>query len=592
MTDTDRQAEVAELDRRLPDATDTAEVLNIVVRLCGAEESQSAPTPCGLGEWLLTTLQNTQTTRMKAFFAVREAYDRRRTAGTLDELKDADKAFNSAKTAQAEERHNRKKTLAFLDEANARLGEVLGGLKTDSRWLTDTGGRIDPSGQLHPSAGVVVDGRLVPTSGPLYAHHVRTLEADEADPRPVEFLSIFDVNARWAQGFRAGRKLKHPLLPIVRRWLECRAAPLEKRHVITVSERDINYSRMPAYVDLATLSPVEAVMVDGEPLASGGLAHLSTWRRIRRPKPEANGQRVFPFAGPDSIGGTTVKDVVIRALADLPRSDLRSPLIGDVHRLSALAFALTEFGPIPQGLGAVFIGGADTPANRKRWWTACRFLRNLDVTIDHRTGEFVTLANVDPDGAGGVHIGPPAWWRGRGDNAKWRLSGALWRPVNIGGGGLRGGGNVISRYAGVARTLAGLEARLSYSSTAGRGRRGRVPDALRPASRGGPGMEVWVRWRDVLTLAGENVKPDASPLGTDGRRYRRRVEALEAAGYVVEPGASAAKAGDTIELVKIMKGGRNHEAGLFIRASARFCAAASGQQRWERLPAGHIPGLS
>ena len=369
--------------------------------------------------------------------------------------------------------------------------------------------------------------------------------------------------------------------------VEALPAALDTRHVITIADRrgdGRNLHRVPALVDLATLSPVEAVMVDGEPMASGGPEALTKWRRVR---PKAGEQRAFAFAGPRSLGGQAVGDVVIRTLASLPRMDMRSPIVGDVARTAALAFALTGYGPIPDSAGGVFVGGRDTLPNRQRWWKACEWLRHLTVTINERTGEWVGLANVNPDGAGGVHLGPPAWWRGRGEGQRWRLSGALWRPVRIGGG--RGAGGQDEHYTGLARTLAGFEARLCYSPSAGRGKRGRVPDALRPVRRGGPGPEVWIAWRDAITLAGENVPADATGQGSEGRRYRRRVDALIEAGYEVGPHGKAAPAGDTAEIVRVQSGGRHRgEAGLWVRASAKFCAAASGQQSWERVPADRL----
>ena len=371
--------------------------------------------------------------------------------------------------------------------------------------------------------------------------------------------------------------------------VEALPAALDTRHAITITDRrgdGRNLHRVPALADLATLSPVEAVMVDGEPMASGGPEALTTWRRVR---PKTGEQRAFAFAGPRSLGGQAVGDVVIRTLASLPRMDMRSPIVGDVARTAALAFALTGYGPIPDSAGAVFVGGRDTLPNRQRWWKACEWLRAMTITINERTGEWVGLANVDPDGAGGVHLGPPAWWRGKGEGQRWRLSGALWRPVRIGGG--RGAGGQDEHYSGLARMLAGFEARLCYSPSSGRGKRGRVPDTLRPVRRGGPGPEVWIGWRDAITLAGENVPADATGQGSEGRRYRRRVDALIEAGYKVESHGEAAPVGDTVEIVRVRSGGRHRgEAGLWVRASARFCAAASGRQTWERIPAGRLLG--
>ena len=373
------------------------------------------------------------------------------------------------------------------------------------------------------------------------------------------------------------------LAVVWRVWLAV-ARPIETRHVISVTAGDGRpLHRVPALVDLATLSPVEAVTVDGVPLVSAGPEPLSTWRRVRPGK-----QRAVAFAGPRSLGGQAVGDVVIRKLASLPRMDMRSPIVGDVARVAALAFGLTGYGPIPDTAGAVFVGGQNTPANRERWWKACEWLRHMTITINERTGEWVGLANVDPDGEGGVHLGPPAWWRGKGNKQRWRLSGALWRPVQIGGKKRRGAGGQEVFHSGLARTLAGLEARLCYAPTAGRGKAGRVPDTLRPERPGGAGLRVFVAWQDLLTLAGEAVPIDATARSAraEHARFLRRVDALIAAGYHVPERGGGAPIGDTVEIVRVVDGrGHGQVAGVWIRASARFCEAASGRREWERIPA-------
>ena len=61
---------------------------------------------------------------------------------------------------------------------------------------------------------------------------------------------------------------------------------------------------------------------------------------------------------------------------------------------------------------------------------------------------------------------------------------------------------------------------------------------------------------------------DAPAQSTWGRRYRRRVDALIAAGYLVLANGGAAAAGDTIEIVRVHSGGKHRgEAGLLVRAS-------------------------
>ena len=73
----------------------------------------------------------------------------------------------------------------------------------------------------------------------------------------------------------------------------------------------------------------------------------------------------------------------------------------------------------------------------------------------------------------------------------------------------------------------------------GRGQGGRLPDYLKPVRKGGPGPDVFIPWRNVLRLAGERA-PDDDASSTLRVRYKRRIEALRAAGLVVQDGQGAA----------------------------------------------------
>ena len=129
---------------------------------------------------------------------------------------------------------------------------------------------------------------------------------------------------------------------------------------------------------------------------------------------------------------------------------------------------------------------------------------------------------------------------------------------------------------------------LAYSSPAGKGKHGRTPDLLRPTRPGGAGPDAFIPWRALLSLAGEPVPADAGPKSAWGRRYRRRVDALVAAGYHVPARGGVGPAGDTVEIVRVVNGqGHGQAAGLWIRASARFCAAYRDQVK-TRLPAARL----
>ena len=154
-----------------------------------------------------------------------------------------------------------------------------------------------------------------------------------------------------------------------------------------------------------------------------------------------------------------------------------------------------------------------------------------------------------------------------------------------------GSGGAAGFQSGLNRTLAGLESALAYSRPAGKGKHGRTPDLLRPIRTGGAGPETFMPWRAVLSLAGEPVPADAEPQSVWGRRYRRRVDALNAAGYRVPARGGVAPAGDTVKIVRVASGaGKSATGGLWIRASARFCAAYSDNNPVRLSAAGLFEG--
>ena len=340
-------------------------------------------------------------------------------------------------------------------------------------------------------------------------------------------------------------------------------------------------NRMPAIGDLATIAPVEAIEVDGEPVASGAPRSVLAGRRPKAWRPRQG--RLFGHL--ERIGGCEIGDAVITALRNWPIDDLRSRRIGDVYRLASLVFAAARgmHGITPRD-GAIFLTGQDTPANRKRWYEACESADGLLLIVNPRTGQPLKLLVADWDLAGNTTLWPPVWWDGK---TRHRLSGALWRDLRL----RTGSTDAHTGGSGIERTLAGLEAMLSYAPTAGRGQHARTSNHLVPIRPGGPGPNVYVSWRDVLRLSGEHTPADEAPNGAASRRYRRRVAHLRQLKYEVPAGANAAPAGDTIEIIRQVKGGRSHEAGIVIRASARFAEAVTGTRRVVRIPASKLlPG--
>lgn len=380
---------------------------------------------------------------------------------------------------------------------------------------------------------------------------------------------------------------KHPLVPIVRAWQGKPGDLSESRLIVTSvmrEDRDVPprpLLRSPALLDLATLSAVE---VDGEVLATptpGGMKR----KTYRRKHPPAQGE-LFP--GPRTLAGLAA-DPVIQATSQFDLAgDERNPIRGDVIAIGRIVFALTGPVVVPPELGAAFIGGKDTPANRQRWWTALEVLNAMTLRVDERTGEWRNLGAIDIHADGAASIGPPAWWieESNAPDRRFRLAGGLFRPVLV-DDATRGPGR--GYWGSLGRTIDGIEAILGYSPSAGRGRQGRIPDLLRPAygRKSGPGPEVFIPWRVVLRASGEGVPDDADPKGRHGARYRDRIDALKEAKYVAA-GRKPAPAHDTIEIVRIQTGRRQRKGGLWVRATARFVEAtrkAQNRKNWTRIPA-------
>ena len=281
---------------------------------------------------------------------------------------------------------------------------------------------------------------------------------------------------------------------------------------------------------------------------------------------------------------------MVEAVAGLFLSgDERNPIRADVLKLGVLAFALNGPAELTDEEGAILVGGRDTPANRQRFNRAAGALRSLSVEVEPG----IRWDLMDAERGPVNRIGPPRWWAGywrereAAEQEKrplpkskkpiaFRFTGTLFRAVkNI--DAKDGRGYDLGYWGTVARTVAGIEAALAWGPSAGKGKGGRTADLLRAVRRGGPGEAVFIPWWQVLRLSGERVGEDAETRGAMGERYRRRVQMLQDAGYVVSDNGPA-PAGDTVEIVEVVRGS-GREAGLRVRASARFCAAvASGEQ--------------
>lgn len=443
---------------------------------------------------------------------------------------------------------------------------------------------------LRPGAKVILHTgppRVLMTEDGSPLETIMTLIAVDAASPEAGPLPIPMVHASWREAAERARDIdgpmpRHPLENLIRAWQKHRPQGLARRHLIATAEckpptgrTPLILARTPGVLALASAA-LEVVEVDGVPFATRQPGGLARWRY--KPMQPRQGDM---FGAPKTLDGRATAGVLFEGLARLYTGDERNPLRADLIRLGRIAYALTGPTIFTEAEGAILVGGADTKANRARWWTAMRAGHSMTVTLDPRTRRWVKVLDVAPDLKGDSWFGPPRWWlEGSGPTA-YRLTGGLFRPA-LAGGGRRG--PRIGHLGTVHRTVAGIEGALAWGPSTGKAEAGRIPDNLRPVRRGGPGPEVFIPAWQVLRLAGEAVRPDAfGP--TERQRYKRRCADLKTAGYFLPPGErGTAPAGDTIEIVRQVRGSRARPAGLVVRATARYSAAyASGSH--VRIPA-------
>ena len=377
--------------------------------------------------------------------------------------------------------------------------------------------------------------------------------------------------------------LLNPLAPLVKAWPGPPAA-YPSRHVNGIQRDGAVYSKTPALLAATMSSQVEIVQVNGEPFAGcqPGMPE-SARARAYRPK-RVQGELFSP--GPARIDGVSTNDLLLVGLDQWDLSnDERVTLRHDIIRLGRATYALTGRATIPEDVGARWLTGQQhvTETARRRWWDVLRAMHRMTVQVNPRTHRWLRLFDVDPTLEGDASIGPSTWWSASSDGSgprSWRLPGSLWRPPLV--------GDAPTGYWGaVDLTVDGLEGALTRGPTTGRGTDGRVPDYLKPVRKGGPGPDVFIPWRNVLRLTGERA-PDDDASSTLRVRYKHRVEALEAAGLMVNGEDDEAEAGATIEIVRRQSaGGRGKKAGLMVRASARFVEAyrlGQNSAAWTLLP--------
>ena len=373
------------------------------------------------------------------------------------------------------------------------------------------------------------------------------------------------VHQIWLDAPKANRT-KHPMAPLVKAWQE-RARSPGKVTVTTAA----GMTRRPELVSTLRRTPwadhysLETVPVDGEPMTARmpDLVELfpEPKRRLRRLYKPADSRLLLRVDGVRELP----RDLRLVALEGLP-----GVLAGDVLALACLAHGIDRPMRIDERDGAALLarsrdGGFRSPkaTDIRRFWQAAADLRAVLMYDPHGSGRWADLAKVEPvPNQRGIILGRPTWMHYlKGD--RWTLTAE---------GGRAATARIVAGEGGAAgRLITGIEYRLAARWD---GRPGIAPD-LRPEWKGGHGQPVFIAWRDAMNLMGDVW--DRADTGADraaSQRWQRLTAAIIKAGYLIHNLRGEAAAGDSVEVIGAVKGGRSRTAGLRVRASARFVEAA------------------
>ena len=405
------------------------------------------------------------------------------------------------------------------------------------------------------------------------------------------------VIAEWKTLQAAGAgPVPNPLGALVAAWQDMpRGIDHARIDMVQDSRARVQASKVPALHHAAAQVPLIAgelvtVAMDGEPFASTGPLPM---RRYRRQRPPPGQMDVLPA----TLDGRATGDMVLSALADTPLTGMQyRTLRGDLRGFGELVFALGGTLEISAADLIRLSGWSGDPAEQiprlGRLLQLARFLSaDLGDGLPHwlfRLEKENELTGLDAL----YSIGAGKWWQAgskAGSSNAWRLSGGLWRPT----ASSYRHGLPVGYWGTAMRAVAGIEAALSWSATAGKGRKGRIPDLLRPLRRGGPGPERFIEHWRVLRYAGEPVTAESYRTSSGQRmKYNRLIESLNALQYVCPTPSRPAPAAGTIEITRIVKGGRGHPGGIMVRATTRFCEAYArgqgGEANWTSVPVAHV----
>ena len=361
---------------------------------------------------------------------------------------------------------------------------------------------------------------------------------------------------------------EHPLAPLVQAWQERPQTPAKStvttvegmtRRLATISD-----ARRVPWTDSYDL---DAAIVDGEPMM---MWITDPARLFQEGRPRRTRRLFKPGEGlPLKVDGVKALPHDLRLVA---LEGLSPILAGDVLTLGGVVWALNQSVRITERDGAALLartrkGGYRGPkaSDVKRFWDAAAELAAMILHDPAGSGRWLPLAILEPVPGKRwlLDMKRPEWMNYRRGGERYTLTAE---------GGRAGKARVQAGESGAAgRLITGIEYRLAARFD---GKSGTAPD-LRPETKGGPGHPVFLPWRDAMALMGDSWnRTDPKADDAAQHRWRRMVASLLKAKYRIKTLRGQAEAGDSVEIVEVVRGSRARPAGLRVRASARFVEAA------------------
>ena len=353
--------------------------------------------------------------------------------------------------------------------------------------------------------------------------------------------------------------IRHPFAPLLEAWLlrqyEIKQRP-ENAKVLTINglARTPNHMKTAALAQWGTIPDAHIIEVDGEPVSSP--------YHYRPKRPLNSDPNSLALKIPGTRAAMDLRLALLRDIEQHAHIDRRSPLPNDTLYFMTLSAALIHpliihVDDVGAMMASHFSASGATPKKKKSWrdraWSAIAW-SSMDIKLP--SGHWMPIVRVDRGGdlpEGMIRIWPYEW--PKGTTKGFRLTGALTGQITR-----------YDRRGSFPRLIAGIEDYIGSSN-----------HLRQPVRPGGPGQpsEV-ITYPALLARAGFHFDlTDKKDYNATASLWSRLQNKIEENGYRLSSLRTEAEAGDTVEIVDIVKGQPKSGGmgGLIVRASARYIEA-------------------